>query len=126
MNLEQVCQDMKEYLSKFAWARILMPLSPIILYVLCALLVLDDFVSIGSVAYQLAYLGSFVMLVLVLAQCRFLDVAIGFAAHALECLIVVIQAMIPPYSYLSWSNLIQAAFYGVLAFLAYKKSVSFR
>lgn len=125
MQLEQVCQALKEYLSKFALARILTPLSTILMLIFGAIQVLDRFIVFGSVVSQISFFSFFLMLLLVLSECRFSNVAIGMGLLALDAAIGVVRSLIPNL-YINYSAIISLLFYGFFTFVAYKKSLSFR
>ncbi|WP_346667856.1 hypothetical protein [uncultured Subdoligranulum sp.] len=123
MKIEQFCQSLKEYLSQFSVVRILMPLAAIILYVCGALYALNALISLGSLVMALAFWLGIVMAVLVLAQCQFLSLAIGFALYALYELISFLSSLIQ-FRYVSYGALVYLVCYGLLAFLSYRKSLS--
>lgn len=123
MKIEQFCQYLKEYLSQFSIVRILMPLAAIILYVCGALFALNSLVSIGSLVLALAFWLGAVMMILVLSQCQFLSLAIGFALYALYYLISFLSSLIQ-FRYVSYGVLVYLLCYGLLAFLSYRKSLS--
>lgn len=125
MKIEQFCQYLKEYISQFSVVRILMPLSMILLYVCGGLFALNSLISIGSVVSALVFLLGVVMMVLVLSQCQFLPLAIGLGLYALYYVINFLRTLIVMH-YLPYSTLIYLLFYGALAFLAYRKSLSLR
>lgn len=124
MKIEQLCQTMKEYFSQFSVVRILMPISSILLYVLTVLRVLDYFVSIGTLVSTLVYVCYFAALILVLANCRFRDIAIGTGIIGILNVIKLLKNLFA-YRFLSYSALIYLLLYGLVAFLAYKKSLHF-
>ena len=125
MKIEQFSQYLKEYVMQFSIVRILMPLSAIILYICGALYALNSLVSVGSVVVALAFCVGIVMMILVLAQCQFLPLAIGFGLYALYYVISFLRSLIL-YRYLSYGVLVYLTVYGLLAFLAYRKSLSLR
>lgn len=123
MKIEQLCIALKEYLSQFSLVRILMPLSAVILYVCGGLSVINEFFSLGSVVIALAFLLSLVMMVLTLAQCQFFALSVGIGLRALSYAIQLLSSLFQ-YHYLAYTSLIYLLFYGALAFLAYRKSMT--
>jgi len=125
MKIEQLCQTMKEFFSQYAIVRILFPLSSVILYVCGALSILNGFIYLGSVVSSLAFLVGVVMMILTLSQCQFFSLSIGIGLYALNYAIAVIRSVIS-FRSIAYGSLVYLLFYGVLAFLAYRKSLSLR
>lgn len=125
MKIEQLCQTLHEYLAQFSQVRVLFPLAAPVLYVCGAIFVVNVFISFGSVISALAFLLGIVMMVLTLAQCQFLSLAIGLGLYALNYAVGVVRSLVL-YRYVAYGSLIYLLFYGLLAYLAYRKSLSLR
>lgn len=123
MKLDQVCQTMKEYFSQNAIMRVLLPIAPVLLYVLTALRVLGNFVSLGAVVHTLVYVCFFGAVILVLSNCQFRDLFIGTGVMSVLYLIELVICLFR--GYLSYSTLIYLVLYGLVAFLSYKKYLQF-
>ena len=125
MKIESVCQSLRAYLSKYAAAQILMPLAAPALYVCGALFVLNGLVSLGTVITAAAFLAGVVMMVLTLAQCQFFALAVGLGLYALNYAIHFVRSVLL-FRYVAYASLLYLLFYGVLAWLAYRKALSLR
>lgn len=124
MKIEQLGQTLREYLSQFSITRVLLPLAPILLYVFTGLRVLDNFFNLGMLVSTLVYVLFFAALLLAFANCRFRDIAIGSGIMGILNLINLIRFLIQ-YRTLYYDSLIYLLLYGLVAFLAYKKSLHF-
>lgn len=124
MKIEQLSESLKNYLSQFSFMRVLLPLSSVLLYVFAGLRLLDTFISLGSLVGTLVYILYFVALVLTLANCHFRDIAIGTGVVGIMYLISFLRGVISLH-YLPYGSLIYLLLYALVAFLAYKKSLSF-
>lgn len=123
MKIEQLCQSMKEYFSQFSIIRILLPLSSVLLYVLGGIRLLNGFVGMDSLLMAVVEILYVASLLLVLSNCRFRDLSIGTGLMALRYAIVLIRSLFN--GYLSATSLLYLAVYGLITFLAYKKSLQF-
>ena len=124
MKMEQVSQTLKEYFSQFSAVRVLLPIAPILLYVLTALRVLGNFVSLGTVVHTLVYVCFFGAVILVLSNCQFRDLFIGTGVMGALYLVELVIRLFR--GYLSYSALIYLVLYGLVAFLSYKKYLQFK
>lgn len=124
MKFEQVCQSALAYFQQHPVFRILLPLSIPIMFVAALLDILGIFVSLGSFVNALIFFAFFLALFLTLAQCNFRMAGIGLGVYALSSLIVLLIDIIK-YKFMPYGTLVHLLVYGFLAFLAYKKSVSF-
>lgn len=124
MKIEQLGQALREYLSQFSIMRVLLPLASILLYVFAGLRLLNQFISLGGLVATLVYILFFCALLLVFANCRFRDIAIGCGIVGIMYAIAFIQYVFRYHS-ITYPSLIYFLLYGLVAFLAYKKSMSF-
>ena len=125
MKIEQFSQNLKEYLSQFAVGRILLPLASPILFVSVGILLLGNWISFGSPIITLAEIALLVSLTLVLASCQFKNLAIGLGLVAVDNLYYVIHNLIL-YQSINYRCLIYGALFGLLTWMAYKKSLQFK
>lgn len=124
MKFEQVCQSGLMYFQQHPVFKILLPISmPLMLG--CAILrLVQNLISLGAFVSALVFLGFFLMMILTLAQCNFRMVGIGLGLFALDYLWTFLSTLIKYHS-LAYGALLYLVVYGGLAFLSYKKSVSF-
>lgn len=122
MKLEQVCQTLNAYLSQKGPFRTLMPLAPVLAIVFAALNLVGNWISLGSFVYALCFIGFWVGLLLALSLCQFQMVAIGLGLWAVDYAYGFLYNLIR-FRSLAYGSLLYLAFYGALAFLAYKKSL---
>ncbi len=124
MKFEQVCQSGLAYFQQHRIFKILLPLSIPLMFVAVALDILGIFVSLGSFVYAVLFFAFFLALAMTLAQCNFRMAAFGLGLYAIEYLISLLRTLIK-YKYMPYGTLVYLVVFGFLAFLAYKKSVSF-
>jgi hypothetical protein len=124
MKFEQVCQSGLAYFQQHPVFKVLLPISmPLMLG--CAILrLVQNLISLGAFVSALVFLGFFLMMLLTLAQCNFRMVGIGFGLFALDYLWTFLSTLIKYHS-LAYGSLLYLVVYGGMAFLSYKKSVSF-
>lgn len=124
MKFEQVCQSGLAYFQQHPVLKVLLPISmPLMLG--CAILrLVQNLISLGAFVSALVFLGFFLMMLLTLAQCNFRMVGIGFGLFALDYLWTFLSTLIKYHS-LAYGSLLYLVVYGGMAFLSYKKSVSF-
>ena len=124
MKFEQVCQSALVYFQDNRFFKILLPVSMPLMFVCAALRLLETFVSLGSFVSALVFIVFWLSLILTLSQCSFQIAAIGLGVFALDYLISFISGLIRYHS-VAYGTLLYLVVYGGLAFLSYKKSVSF-
>lgn len=124
MKFEQVCQSALAFFQQSRIFKVLLPISIPIMFIVLALDILGIFVSLGSFVNALIFFVFFLSLFLTLARCNFRMAAIGLGVYALEYLISMLTTIIK-YKYMPYGTIVYLVVYGILAFAAYKKSVSF-
>ena len=121
MKLENVTVVLKEYLEGKKALKPLLPIASKLLVICAALLFVDNFIDLPSEINTCAYILILVTCVLTLARGEFFMLTLGlflrFADYAYTLLYFLIR-----WRELSGSTAIYAVFYGVLLFMAYKKS----
>lgn len=124
MKFEQVCQTALMYFQQHPVFKVLLPISMPLMLVFAALRLAQNLISLGSFVSALIFLGFLLMLFLTVAQCNFRMAAIGLAGFALDYLWTFLINLIRFHS-LAYGTLLYLVVYAGLAFLSYKKSVSF-
>ncbi len=124
MKFEQVCQSALAYFQQHPVFKILLPISMPVMLVCVVLSLLQNLISLGGFVSALVFLGFFLMLFLTVAQCNFRMAAVGLAGFALDYLLAFLVSLIRYHS-LSYGALVYLVVYGGLAFLSYRKSMTF-
>lgn len=124
MKFEQVCQSALMYFQQHPIFKILLPISMPLMFVCVLLRLVNNLISLGGFVSALAFLGFFLMLFLTLAQCNFRMVAFGLCGFTLDYVITFLVNLIRWHS-IVYSSLLYIVVFGGLAFLSYKKSVTF-
>lgn len=122
MKLEQVCQTLNAYLSQKAVFRTLMPLASVMGIVFAALSLISNFIYLGGFVTALCFWGFVLGVLLTLSLCQFQMVAIALGIWAVDYAYGFLSSLIR-YRSLSYGTLLYLVVYGLLAFLAYKKSL---
>lgn len=124
MKFEQVCQSGLAYFQQHPVFKVLLPISMPVMFGFVALRLLQNLISLGNFVSALTFLGFFLMLFLTLSQCNFRMSAFGLAGFALDYLLSFLTSLIK-YKSLAYGSLLYLVVYGGLAFLSYKKSLTF-
>lgn len=124
MKFEQVCQSALMYFQQHPIFKILLPISMPLMFVCVLLRLVNNLISLGGFVSALAFLGFFLMLFLTLAQCNFRMAAFGLCGFTLDYVITFLNNLIRSHS-IVYSSLLYIVVFGGLAFLSYKKSVTF-
>lgn len=124
MKLEIVGQALYSYFSEHNLFKVLLPLSVVIMLICGVLNVLGSFISLGGAVNAVIDISLIVALLLVFSQSNYRMLAIGLALEAFPYLWTVLRSLFA-FHYLAWYALIYLLVYGALAFLAYKKSITF-
>ena len=124
MKFEQVCQTALAYFQQHPVFKILLPISMPLMLVCVVLRLVQNLVSLGSFVSALIFFAFLLMLFLTVAQCNFRMAAVGLAGFALDYLLSVVVSLIRYHS-LAYGTLLYLVVYGGLAFLSYKKSMTF-
>lgn len=123
MKLEQVCQTLNAYLSQKAIFRTLMPLGGIMGIVFAALTLVNNWIYLGGFVGTLCFWGFVLGVLLTLSLCQFQMLAIALGLWAVDYAYSFLYSLIR-YRSLSYGTLLSLVVYGLLAFLAYKKSLA--
>lgn len=124
MKFEQVCQSALIYFQQHPIFKVLLPISMPLMFVCVLLRLVNNLISLGGFVSALTFLGFFLMLFLTLAQCNFRMVAFGLCGFTLDYVITFLVNLIRWHS-LVYSSLLYILVFGGLAFLSYKKSMTF-
>lgn len=124
MKFEQVCQSLNSYFGEQAYGRILLPISVPAMLACVLVRLVGYFLNLGSFIPVLVQLAFFLFLLMVLSACNFRMAAAGLGVYAVYFLCAFLKNLIKYHS-LSWGSLLNLAVFGFLAFMAYRKSVSF-
>ena len=124
MKFEQVCQTALAYFQQHPVFKILLPISMPLMLVCVVLRLVQNLVSLGSFVSALIFFTFLLMLFLTVAQCNFRMAAVGLAGFALDYLLSFVVRLIRYHS-LAYGTLLYLVVYGGLAFLSYKKSMTF-
>ncbi len=124
MKFEQVCQTALAYFQQHPVFKILLPISMPLMLVCVVLRLVQNLVSLGSFVSALIFFTFLLMLFLTVAQCNFRMAAVGLAGFALDYLLSFVVSLIRYHS-LAYGTLLYLVVYGGLAFLSYKKSMTF-
>lgn len=124
MKFEQVCQSGLMYFQQHRIFKILLPVSMPLMLVCVVLFLLQNLVSLGSFVSAIVFFGFILMLILTIAQCNFRMASIGLAGFALNYLISFVVSLIR-YHHVAYGTLVYLVVYGGLAFLSYRKSITF-
>ena len=122
MKFEQVCQTALAYFQQHPVFKILLPISMPLMLVCVVLRLVQNLVSLGSFVSALIFFAFLLMLFLTVAQCNFRMAAVGLAGFALDYLLSFVVSL---YHSLAYGTLLYLVVYGGLAFLSYKKSMTF-
>jgi len=122
MSIDKVGNELKNYFMSNAWFRPFLPLDEAIVYGTVALTILQNFLSLGALVSSLVYYLFFIGILLAFSNAKYLVLAIGLGGVGLVNAYSLIAAVF--YKYLNYSALIGLAIYGLLAYLAYKKSMN--
>lgn len=121
MKFEQVCQPLNAYFAQHPVFRILLPLGVPLLLVCAGLQILGSFIALGGLVNSVAYIGSFLALILVVSTCNFRMTSLGLALISVDYLISLLHSVISYHS-MSWGALLNLLFFGWLTIQAYRKS----
>lgn len=124
MKFEQVCQSALTYFQQHPIFKVLLPISIPLMYVCVLIRLVENLISLGSFVSGIVFLGFFLMLFLTLAQCNFRMAAFGLAGFALDYLLTFLVNLIRWHS-VAYGTLLYLVVFGGLAFLSYKKSMTF-
>ena len=124
MKFEQVCQTALAYFQQHPVFKILLPISMPLMLVCVVLRLVQNLVSLGSFVSALIFFAFLLMLFLTVAQCNFRMAAVGLAGFVLDYLLSFVGSLIRYHS-LAYGTLLYLVVYGGLAFLSYKKSMTF-
>jgi len=124
MKFEQVCRSALMYFQQHPVFKVLLPISMPLMFACVLLRLVNDLISLGSFVSALTFLGFFLMLFLTLSQCNFRMVAFGLCGFTLDYVITFLESLIRWHS-IVYSSLLYILVFGGLAFLSYKKSMTF-
>lgn len=120
-----ISRELKDYFSSHRIFRILLPLDRVFLFGGLGLLVLNYFVSIGSLLSALAYYGFLLGLLLVYANCKQKDLYIGMFIYAATKLYSFLKnAIFTKYRYVNYSAFLACLIFAGLGYLVYKRDSS--
>lgn len=122
MGIEKVGISFNEYCANNKILKVLLPLSVPILLVTAVIRFLQNFISIGSVASALVYVGFILGVLLTFAKSEYKMMSIGIGICILDYAYAVLMSLIK-YQSISWGSLIYILIWGFFAFMAYKKSI---
>lgn len=123
MKLEQVCQTLNAYLSQKSVFRTLMPLGSVLAIVFAALSLVSNWIYLGSFVNALCFWGFVLGVLLTLSLCQFQMLAIALGVWAVDYAYSFLYSLIR-YRSVAYGTLLYLVVYGLLAFLAYKKSLA--
>lgn len=120
MKLEELCPNLSQYIAGNKIFRTLQPFAVPGLLVCVGIQLVGTFISFGSLIYTASFIAFWAFSLLVLSDCNFQVLSIGFALMTFRELGSLMESLFR-YKYLAYGTLIYVLLYGYFAYAAYRK-----
>jgi hypothetical protein len=121
-----ISKEMKEFFKTQAIFKLLLPLDKLLLFIGLAIMVLNGIfgISFGGLIYSISYWIFILGLLLTYANLKEEFLYVGLLGYSALRLIEFIKSLVISGHFFSWSLLLDAAIFGGLGYLVFKRNIS--
>ncbi|MCX8132067.1 MAG: hypothetical protein N3I35_18460 [Clostridia bacterium] len=121
---KNISNELKTFFSNHSFFKILLPLDIILLIGGLGVMILNEFISVGSLLYSIAYYIFLLGLLLTYAGFNQKMLYIGFFTYGIIQVINVFQGLLASYGYMNYHALLTALIFGWIGYLIFKRSTA--